>query len=120
MWSYNDGAIPRNAKYENNVNLIIESIIKTNEGIYECQGVTEMKERFHGKVSVIIRSEYKPKLLDNSYLKAASVISTDVNHVKKKETQYLQHLYIQGPILYVECPTAIIFHNKFKNIILVS
>ena len=58
MWSYNDGAIPRNAKYENGFNLVIKSIIKTNEGIYECQGVTETKECFRGKISVIIRSEY--------------------------------------------------------------
>ena len=65
MWSYNDGAIPINAKYENDFNLVIENIIKTNEGTYECQGVTDTKERFRGNISVIIISEYKPKLFDN-------------------------------------------------------
>ena len=68
VWSYNDGAIPINAKYENYFNLVIKNIIKTNEGTYECLGVTETKERFRGSISVIITSEYKPKLLDNCYL----------------------------------------------------
>ena len=68
MWSYNDGAIPSNAKYENYFNLVIKNINKTNEGTYECLGGTETKERFRGTISVIITSEYKPKLLDNCYL----------------------------------------------------
>ena len=62
VWSYNDGAIPINAKYENENNLVIKNIIKTNEGTYECQGVTVTKQRFCGKISVIIRGEYKSNI----------------------------------------------------------
>ena len=62
VWSYNDGAIPINVKYENENNLVIKNIIKTNEGTYECQGVTVTKQRFRGKISVIITGEYKSKI----------------------------------------------------------
>ena len=88
MWSYNDGAIPINAKYENYFNLVIKNIIKTNEGTYECLGVTEAKERFRGSISVIITSEYKPKLLDNCYLPDCirQIYGNHVNNISKEKS----------------------------------
>ena len=81
VWSYNDGAIPINAKYENDFNLVIENIIKTNEGTYECQGVTDTKEHFRGNISVIITSEYKPNYLIIVIYQMVFVTYMDRKHV---------------------------------------
>lgn len=58
MWSYKDGALPNNTIYKNDTHLTINNIVKANEGNYECQGVTELNERFHGKIQVFVRSKF--------------------------------------------------------------
>ena len=57
IWYYNDGSLPNNAKYDTNTDLVIKNIVKANEGTYECRGMTEKKEQFHGKIIIHVRSK---------------------------------------------------------------